>query len=69
MADKGERDPASILGSASIYLGTVYPFIKRDVYRHTPERRAAEILCALKDLVELSDWDVDYSLPKRGTNV
>ncbi len=50
-----------ILGDATIYLGSAYPFIKYDVYRRTPERRAAEILCALKDVIELSDWKINYS--------
>ena len=55
-----QRNPAEILGNASIRLGEAYPFIKGDVLRQTPERRAAEILCALKDVIELANWDVDY---------
>lgn len=51
-----EKNPAEILGNATLYLGNAYPFIKNDVHRKTPERRAAEILCALKDIIELSDW-------------
>ena len=59
---KAERHPAEILGNATLYLGAAYPFIKKDVYRRTPERRAAEILCALKDVIELSDWDTTWEV-------
>jgi hypothetical protein len=43
-----------LLGRASIYLGKAYPFIKGDVWRKTPERKACEIILALKDLIDLT---------------
>jgi hypothetical protein len=51
---KESQEAYEILGRSTIYMGDTYPFIKDDVYRHTPERIATEILLALKDLIELS---------------
>lgn len=52
-----KRNGAYILGRASIYLGKTYPYINKDVMRSTPERVAAELLCALKDVIVLSNWE------------
>jgi hypothetical protein len=41
-----------MLGRVSFYLAEQYPFIKNDIYRKTAERRACEIILALKDLIE-----------------
>ena len=56
MTTAKQHEAADKLGRASIYMGQAYPFIKNDVCRQTPERRAAEILLALKDLIDLSTW-------------
>jgi hypothetical protein len=45
-----------MLGRVTFYLAGAYPFIKSDVYRKTPERRACEIILACKDLIELTNW-------------
>lgn len=58
--DVSATQPAEILGNATIYLCNAYPFIMNGVLRQTPERRAAEILCALKDVIELANWDCKW---------
>lgn len=45
-------DAYHMLGRVTYYLADTYPFIKHDVHRKTPERRACEIIIALKDLIE-----------------
>ena len=48
------NDPQALLGRVSFYLAGQYPFIKQDVLRQSPERRACEIVLACKDLIELT---------------
>lgn len=50
---KTHRKAYEMLGRVSFYLGAAYPFIKKDVHRVTPERKACEIVLACKDLIDL----------------
>jgi hypothetical protein len=56
--------PMEMLRRVSFYLADQYPHIKNDFRRITPERRACEIILALKDLCELTSSQVEEN-PRR----
>jgi hypothetical protein len=49
-----ESSAVDMLGRVSFYLAAEYPYIKQDVHRSSPERRACEIILACKDLIDLT---------------
>jgi hypothetical protein len=60
------REAADMLGRSTIYMADTYPLVHQDIYRQTPERRATEILLALKDLIVLSTWTSTGAVARAG---